>query len=129
MGRFKRFTALACAGLVMVLTVLAASPELHALLHESHDEAGSAQGKMTGCDHGGCASKLPGAGDHSGSLPLDDVGCVVTLYSQGLPVVLDVPALPAIEHIIETVVARPRDAALVAAVRHLRPPTQAPPRA
>lgn len=73
----SRAAALLAVGLVLALSVFAASPELHGRLH-GHD-AGALGGA-----HGD-----PGKAGHSE----DDDGCVVTLFSQGLVLALAVVAL------------------------------------
>ena len=71
-----RTTALLAVFLVLVLTVLAASPELHERMH----------GHMTGTPvHG-----VPHAGT---TAPDDDDGCVVTLFAQGIVLALALFAL------------------------------------
>ena len=72
-----RTTALLAIGLVLALTVFAASPELHERLH-GH-EPGSASGG-------------PGEGGVPGGAHGDD-GCIVTLFSQGVVLALSLVAL------------------------------------
>jgi hypothetical protein len=68
-----RFTALLAMLLVLALTVLAASPDLHERLH-SHDT------------HATTAPGHPAAAD-------DEDGCVVTLFAQGIILALALLAL------------------------------------
>jgi hypothetical protein len=71
-----RITALLALSLVLVLTVLAASPELHEWVH-GHPAATQAH-----------ATSHPGA-----AVPDDDDGCVVTLFAQGIILALALFAL------------------------------------
>jgi hypothetical protein len=71
-----RITALLAVLLVLVLTVLAASPELHERMH----------GHMAG-------TPVHGAPHAGTSAPDDDDGCVVTLFAQGIVVALALLAL------------------------------------
>jgi hypothetical protein len=73
-----RFTAVAGLLLVLTLTVLAASPELHERLH-GHD-----LGTPRSASH---AAAPKGAAD------TDDDGCVVTLFAQGVIMALALFAL------------------------------------
>jgi hypothetical protein len=104
-----RITALVAIGLVLVLTVLAASPDLHERLH-ARDHAASSQATPAG-----------------NTAPDDDSGCVVTLFAQGLLLAL---CLFALAHTGQRL--RLADLAVVDRVPPESPayrflPTQAPP--
>ncbi len=109
-----RAVASLAVALVLALTILAASPELHERLH----------------GHGpGAAGTAQHAGGHSdgGQASDDEDGCVVTLFAQGLvlPVALLVLALAA------RALRLPDfdfcDRVIPGAPRYLRLPSQAPP--
>jgi hypothetical protein len=100
--------------LVLVLTVLAASPELHERLH----------------GHGPVAAQpAQHDGGHSpGGQPADDEdGCVVTLFAQGVVLALALYALAFAGRTLRLLDLDPRDHEIPAAPRYLRLPTQAPP--
>ena len=85
-----RLTALASTALVMVLTILAASPQWHALLHaveRSHRHAAPATATCPAGhnhSHGDPAPALPDS---------DDELCVVTQFSQSQAALLINPVL------------------------------------
>lgn len=122
-----RLTASLGAALVLVLTILAVSPALHAWLH---DEPADAAPHAT-CSHGH-AHPAPDRGDHLPAAPAhaadDDAGCVVTLFAQGgselavAPAVLPSPRLAQIGDILPlSVFCAP------SAPAHLLPPGCGPP--
>jgi len=88
---FTRLTALASAALVLVLTILAASPQWHALLHPDEYSAYHAPAAAATCPAG-----HPHA--HSEPTPTDpasdnDELCVVTQFSQSQAALLVAPVL------------------------------------
>jgi hypothetical protein len=106
-------TASFAAILVLVLTVLAASPELHERLH-------------------GHTPLVSGAANHSGAkpaqgLPDDDDGCVVTLFAQGIVLPLAILALAFAGRILRLVDACADSRLSAVAPRFLLLPSQAPP--
>jgi hypothetical protein len=102
------------AALVLVLAVLAASPELHERIH------GHGPGAEKPAQH---------EGDHSaGGQPADDEdGCVVTLFSQGVVLALALLVLAISGRTLRLPALDPFDREVPAAPRYLRLPTQAPP--
>jgi hypothetical protein len=82
-----RFTAVLGAALVLVLTILAVSPSLHAWVHaEPADSAPHAK-----CSHGHAHHH-----HHDAPAPVssdDEAGCVVNLFAQGGAELVAVPAL------------------------------------
>lgn len=109
-----RATASLAVALVLVLTVLGASPELHERLHghgpaapgtAHHDEAPSGDGQAAG----------------------DEDGCVVTLFAQGLVLALALLVLATAVRMLRLVGTDLRDRIIPAAPRYLRLPSQAPP--
>ncbi|HRE82915.1 MAG TPA: hypothetical protein PLN52_17850 [Opitutaceae bacterium] len=116
-----------CVGLVLSLNILAVSPELHAFLHGHAVEAPSDHIVSPGCSHGACQeSSAPGA-ETADAMVWDDGGCVVTLFSHGVLVMLDVPALLVVEWKEEASVACALDARLRGTRRSLHPLSHAPP--
>jgi hypothetical protein len=106
-------TASFAAILVLVLTVLAASPELHERLH-------------------GHGPESAGATHHSGArpaqgLPDDDDGCVVTLFAQGVVLPLAILALAFAGHVLRLIDSGADDRFFAASPRFLLLPSQAPP--
>ncbi len=97
------------AALVLVLTVLAASPELHERLH--------ALGAAATTSH-------PSGGAHAAE---DEDGCVVTLFAQGLVLPLALLALAVLLRTLRLPDFDQLDRVALAAPRYLRLPTQAPP--
>lgn len=78
----SRFTAVLGAALVLVLTILAVSPSLHAWVHaEPADSA-----LHTKCSHGHHHHDAPASAD-------DEAGCIVNLFSQGGSELVALPAL------------------------------------
>ena len=71
---WQRLAASGCLGLVLVLNLLSASPELHAWLHEAHEAA-----EHGDCDHGHENEKAPV--DHAAHD--DDAACVITQFANG----------------------------------------------
>jgi hypothetical protein len=106
-------TASFAAILVLVLTVLAASPELHERLHgHGPDSASEAH-------HSGAR---PARG-----LPDDDDGCVVTLFAQGIVLPLAILALAFAGRVLRLIDARADERFSAVAPRFLLLPSQAPP--
>jgi hypothetical protein len=105
-----RITALLAVFLVLVLTVLAASPELHERMH------GHAPGAPA---H---AAAHPGA-----AVPDDDDGCVVTLFAQGIVLALALFALAFTGQRLRLADFAVFDRIPPAAPSYLFLPTQAPP--
>lgn len=110
---FARLVAALASCLLVALTVLAASPELHERLH-GHPVA--------------AAQALPAGGHHGGQASADDEdGCIVTLFAQGalLPVALFVLATTSL-------ILHARNPGYVERIalespRYLRLPAQGPP--
>jgi hypothetical protein len=110
-----RLTALLAIALVMALTVLASSPELHERLHGHH--AGAA-----GASHDeGVPAQAPKADQ--------DDGCVVTLFAQGVVLALAIVALAFTGVTLRARVFAVFDRIIPEAPRYLHLPTQAPPSA
>jgi hypothetical protein len=106
-------TASFAAVLVLVLTVLAASPDLHERLH-------------------GHGPQSAGATHHSGArptqgLPDDDDGCVVTLFAQGVVLPLAILALAFAGRVLRLVETFTDDRFAAVAPSFLLLPSQAPP--
>ena len=81
-----RFTAALGAALVLVLTILAVSPSLHAWVHaEPADSAAHAA-----CSHGHAHPTVPAPAPDSCD---DDSGCIVNLFAQGGSELVAAPAL------------------------------------
>jgi hypothetical protein len=110
----SRTTAFLAIILVLALSVLAASPELHARLH------GHGLGAI-GAAHNnrGLASQAPDTED--------DDGCVVALFAQGVVLALAVAALPFTGQILRLSDFELLDRINPEAPRYLLLPTQAPP--
>jgi hypothetical protein len=110
-----RAVAAIAAGLVVILGILSASPELHERLH-GHPLGGIASAAPAAPAHG----THPQAGD-------DEDGCVVTLFSQGLilPLALAVVALAGV--ILPRATFARADREIPGSPRYLRLPAQAPP--
>jgi hypothetical protein len=100
--------------LVLALTVLAASPELHARLH-GHETAP--------------APSVPASASHPDHGPAgdDDDGCAVTLFAQGLVLTLVLLALAFTGQILRLPHFSLADRVVPESPRYLRLPTQAPP--
>ncbi len=107
-----RAVAAMAAALVLVLTVLAASPELHERLH-----ALGAAAATTSHPSGGAT-----AAD-------DEDGCVVTLFAQGLVLPLGLLVLAVCLRTLRLPAFGLLDRVALASPRYLRLPTQAPPSA
>jgi hypothetical protein len=106
-----RAAASLAVALVLVLTVLASSPELHERLH-------------------GHVPVAPGhAGGHTAGGPAgdDEDGCVVTLFAQGLVLPLALVVLALSGQALRLPGIDPFDRVIPVAPRYLRLPTQAPP--
>jgi hypothetical protein len=105
-----RAAALLAVFLVLVLTVLAASPELHERMH----------GHMAG-------TPVHGASHAGTAAPDDDDGCVVTLFAQGIVVALALFALAFTGQRLRMADFAVFDRIPPAAPSYLFRPTQAPP--
>jgi hypothetical protein len=108
-----RALAVGAAALVMMLTVLAVSPQLHADLHAADPSHAHHQGP----DHSHSHSETP----HT------DEGCVVTLFAAGVtaapaPVVV---LAPTVRHTPATF--SPRAEVFVSSPRYLHQPERGPP--
>lgn len=98
------------AMLVLVLTVLAASPELHERIHgDSHADAARHPGSKAGQQHA------------------DEDGCIVTLFAQGVVLPIALLALVFAGRILRLFDLRGNDRAAAVAPRFLLLPSQAPP--
>ena len=106
----KQAVASLAAILVLVLTVLAASPELHQRIH-GHDPADAPR-------HSG-----PKASQGQD----DEDGCVVTLFAQGVVLPIALLALVFAGRILRLFDLRGNDQAAAVAPRFLLLPSQAPP--
>jgi hypothetical protein len=107
-SRLTRTTALLGILLVLALTVLAASPDLHERLH-AHDAA------------------LPGAPADHGAAADDDSGCVVTVFAQGVIAALLFLSLAFTGQRVRLAGLSAFDRVFPAAPSYLFLPTQAPP--
>lgn len=109
----NRATALLAAACVLVLTVLAVSPDLHAGLHAA---AGAAH---TDCSH------------HETDVPVGDAGhsCVVTLFSHGGMALLVFCLLILARPTVTGLMLRATDVLVVAQPRYRHVPSHAPPAA
>ena len=84
-----RFTAALGAALVLVLTILAVSPSLHAWVHaEPADSAAHAA-----CSHGHAHHAHPTVPAPAPDSCDDDSGCIVNLFAQGGSGLVAAPAL------------------------------------
>lgn len=108
-----RATASLAIGLVLALTVLAASPDLHERLHGHHAAAGMAL-------HDGGPAFGTSADD-------SDDGCIVTLFAQGVVLALSLLALAITGQTIRLADFAHLDRVIPDAPRYLHLPTQAPP--
>lgn len=109
----NRATALVAALCVLLLTVFAASPELHAGLHAA-DDTGHAD-----CDH--AAPDAPvGDTDHA---------CAVTLFAQGAMALLFFCLLILARPAVAGQILRATDVIIVAQPRYRLVPSHAPPAA
>ena len=109
-----RTVASLSAATVLVLAVLAASPELHERLH------GHGPGAEKPAQHQG--------GHSGGAQAMDDEdGCVVTLFSQGVILALALLVSAAVGRALRLPDLDPFEREFQAAPRYLRLPTQAPP--
>lgn len=110
-----RFAASFAAALVLVLTVLAVSPALHAWLHSD-----SATHSACSHDHGPFP---PGPSDEHG----DDAGCVVTLFAHGGAELAVAPALLAPVSLCRLATLAVASIPAAAAPAHILPPGCGPP--
>jgi hypothetical protein len=107
-----RTTAALAVALVLVLAVLAASPQLHELVH----------GHAAAAHHDGDASGARQAAEN-------DDGCVVTLFAQGVVLVLALVALALMGRVLPAHAFARFDRMIPEAPGYLLLPTQAPPAA
>lgn len=71
---WQRLVASGCLGLVLVLNLLAAAPQVHTWLHEAQAAAGHGD-----CEHSHGADAVPaGQAEHD-----DDGACVITQFANG----------------------------------------------
>jgi hypothetical protein len=108
-----RSTASLAIGLVLTLTVLAASPELHERLH-GHDAAPAA------VHHDG----IPGSSVQADD---SDEGCVVTLFAQGIVLALSILALAFTGQTLRLADFADFDRVIPESPRYLHLPPQGPP--
>lgn len=108
-----RTLASLAAALVLVLSILAASPELHERLH-GHGPGGAGAARHEGVPPGGQAAD-------------DEDGCVVTLFAQGLVLALALAVPGPTGPAPRPANLDPGDRTVPAAPRYLRLPSQAPP--
>jgi hypothetical protein len=106
-----RSTAVLAILLVLALTVLAASPELHERLHGHHPDSPSHAAVPAG-------AKAPAD---------DDGGCVVTLFAQGIILALALFALAFTGQVLRLIGFHLFDRIAPQAPDYLFLPTQAPP--
>jgi hypothetical protein len=123
---FTRLTALASAALVLVLTILAASPQWHALLHPDEYSAYHAPAAAPTCpaghhhSHGEPAPALPDSDD--------DELCVVTQFSQSQAALLVAALILAAQPLAAPAPPRPfSDFCAPSAPAHTLPPGCGPP--
>jgi hypothetical protein len=114
----RRLTAMLGVALVLLLNALALRPDWHEAFHHEQASTVCAHAHQSGSHH-----------QHDQGDSDDAHGCAVTLFAHGVSVQFDWATLPTVERVVEGIISRPRDAEWVAAVRHLRPPAQAPPSA
>jgi hypothetical protein len=108
-----RLTAVLSVALVLALTVLSASPELHERLHGHHpDGAGVAH-----------QEGVPANGTKTDG----DDGCIVTLFAQGVILALTLVALAFTGQTLRAEPFAVFDRVIPEAPRYLHLPTQAPP--
>jgi hypothetical protein len=108
-----RFTAGAGVALVLLLNVLAASPEAHEWIH-GHEE------------HAAHGASTTGAHPHDTDNP-DDDGCVVTLFAHGVVTATVFAALIVALFRLVAVTAPPGEALCLPAPHYLLPPLCGPP--
>jgi hypothetical protein len=105
-----RTTATLAVLLVLALTVLAASPELHERVH----------GHGAAAQHEGSSDRAPAPAEH-------DDGCVVTLFAQGVVLALALLAFALLGRVLPAAAFSRLDRIIPEAPRYLRLPTQGPP--
>jgi hypothetical protein len=137
-----RFTAGVGVALVLLLNVLASSPEAHAWIHRNC--GCTAQGANNGSsvarllnvlgaspsarawiqNHGGANTGC--AHNHNPANP-DDDGCIVTLFAHGVVTASVFAAIAVALFRLATVAASPREEFCLSAPRYLLPPLCGPP--
>jgi hypothetical protein len=123
---FMRLTALASSALVLLLTILAASPQWHALLHAAEHAAHHAPAAAATCPAGHNHSH----GEPAPALPASDSDelCVVTQFSQSQAALLVAPVLLAGEPVtLRAAPFRPALFCAPSAPAHTLPPGCGPP--
>jgi hypothetical protein len=110
----SRAAASLAVALVLALTVLAASPDLHERLHGNGPGVAGTSHHDAGRSDGGRAAD-------------DEDGCVVTLFAQGIVLALALLVLALAGRTLRLPAFGPGDRVSPAAPRYLRLPTQAPP--
>jgi hypothetical protein len=141
-----RFTAGAGVAIVLLLGVLASSPEAHEWIHGEHAansaNAGgsvvrllnvlgtSPEARALILAHGEHAAQSAAAGcthhHHDPANPGDD-GCIVTLFAHGVVTATVFAAITVALFRLATVTARPREALCLSAPHYLLPPLCGPP--
>lgn len=123
---FTRLTALASSALVLLLTILAASPQWHALLHAAEHTAHHAAAAAATCPAGHHHSH----GEPTPALPDSDNDelCVVTQFSQSQAALLVAPVLLSGEPVaLRAAPFRPALFCAPSAPAHTLPPGCGPP--
>jgi hypothetical protein len=120
-SRFSRAIALFAAGLVMLLSLSAVSPELHAWLHEPEQEH-TAQTSALPCEH--ASNNAVPASD---SEDAETHQCAVTIFSQGVLSHAVALFTQPCEGILRAVNHRAFEQLALAQPRFLHLPPQAPP--
>jgi len=108
-----RATALFAVALVLALTVLAASPSLHAWLHGHSESAAPAEHEH---EH-----------EHGAPVGSDDHVCAVTLFAHGVEALLVFFLLVLVRPLVRRTVWRARDWLVAAYPRYWLVPSHAPP--
>jgi hypothetical protein len=108
-----RLTAVLASGLLLALTVLAASPELHERVH-GHAVA--------------AAQAHPAGGHEAGQAGADEeAGCIVTLFSQGVVLAVALLAPVALSLALRSPILAALERIAPESPRYLRLPAQGPP--
>jgi len=110
-----RATALFAVALVLALTVLAASPSLHAWLHGHSESAAPAEHEHEH-EH-----------EHGAPVGSDDHVCAVTLFAHGVEALLVFFLLVLVRPLVRSTVWRARDWLVAAYPRYWLVPSHAPP--
>lgn len=110
---FTRLIAGAGVALVLLLSVLAASPEAHEWIHGHGEHAG----------HGANAERT----HHHNAADTNEDGCVVTLFAHGVVAATIVAVLVVALFRLAAIATRPREAPGLPAPHYLLPPLCGPP--